>query len=130
MIENFMVWLINRSLAEMAIESYTRDVRGYSRFVKGKTRNEAQAHELTRFHFLRYRDALVVEPSTVVTINKKINRLKVYNDYLNEKGIVEEVCIDLKRDRIRLASGSDHQVTALSEREVERLLFSLKTPKK
>ncbi|OGX79712.1 hypothetical protein A6395_05055 [Exiguobacterium sp. SH31] len=130
MIEDFMPWLVNRGLAEKTIESYTRDVRGYYRFLKGKTFNEAQGHELTRFHFLRYRDALVEERWAVATINKKINSLKVYNDYLNEKGIVEEACVDLRRDRIRVASGSDHQVTALSEREVERLLFSSRTLKK
>lgn len=127
---DFTSWLVNRGLAEKTIESYTSDVRGYYRFLKGKTLNEAQGHELTRFHFLRYRDTLVEERRAVATINKKINSLKVYNDYLNEKGIIEEVCIDLKRDRMRLASGSDHQVTALSEQEVERLLFFLEDTKK
>lgn len=130
MIEDFTVWLVNRGLAEKTIASYTSDVRGYYRFLNGKTLNEAQCHELTRFHFLRYREALVEERRAIATINKKINSLKVYNDYLNEKGIVEEACIDLKRDRIRLASGSDHQVTALSEREVERLLFFLEDTKR
>lgn len=130
MIENFTAWLVNRGLAEKTIDSYTSDIRGYYQFLKGRTLNEAQGHELARFHFLRYRDALVEERRAIATINKKINSLKVYNDYLNEKGIVEEACIDLKRDRIRLASGSDHQVTALSEKEVERLLFFLEDTKK
>ncbi|WP_214699834.1 tyrosine-type recombinase/integrase [Exiguobacterium sp. s57] len=130
MIEDFKVWLVNRGLAEKTIESYTSDVRGYYRFLKEKIANEAQGHELTRFHFLRYRDELVEERRAITTINKKINSLKVYNDYLNETGMIEEACIDLRRDQIRMASGSDHQVTALSEREVERLLFFLEDTKK
>ena len=128
--EDFAKWLTDRGLAEKTIASYTSDVKGYHRYVEQKTAKEGQGHQLTRFHFLRYRDALVEERRAIATINKKINSLKVYNDYLNEKGIIEETYVDLKRDRIRVASGSDNQVTALSEREVERLLFFLEDTKK
>lgn len=57
------------------------------------------------------------------TINKKINSLKVYNDFLRTKGVVDESFIQLKRDRIKIVAGSEDSVDALSEEQVEKLLF-------
>jgi integrase/recombinase XerD len=55
--------------------------------------------------------------------NKKINSLKVYNDFLRTKDIVHESFIQLKRDRIKIAAGSEDNVDALSDEQVEHLLF-------
>ncbi len=63
------------------------------------------------------------EGYAVSTINKKINSLKVYNDFLRTEGIVSESFIQLKRDRIKIADGSEESVDALTEEQVEKLLF-------
>lgn len=80
---------------------------------------------LTRFSFVRYKQYLLDEGFAISTINKKINSLKVYNDFLQMKGLVNESFIQIKRDRVKVAVGSEHVVTALSDKEVEQLLFYL-----
>ena len=47
----------------------------------------------------------------------------MYNDFLQKKGMVSESYIQLKRDRVQIAAGSEQIVTALSEEQVEKLLF-------
>lgn len=56
------------------------------------------------------------------TINKKVNSLKVFNDYLLLKGIVKENYILVKRNRVSVATGSERVVEALTDAEVERVL--------
>ncbi|NYF23553.1 site-specific integrase [Sporosarcina sp. JAI121] len=54
---------------------------------------------------------------------KKVNSLKVYNDFLRTKGVVSESFIQLKRDWIKIGAGSEETVIALSKEPVEKLLF-------
>lgn len=92
-----------------------------SKFAQGSL----QSQPLSRFSFVRYKQSLLDKDFAVTTINKKINSLKVYNDFLQKKGLVDENYIQLKKDQVKIASGSEHMVTALSKEEVERLLFYL-----
>lgn len=78
---------------------------------------------LSRFAFVRYKEHLLKKDYAVSTINKKINSLKVYNDFLRIKGIVEDSYIQLKRDQIKIAAGSEAVIEVLSEEQVEQLLF-------
>jgi len=56
---------------------------------------------------------------------KKINSLKVYNDFLQIKRVISESYIQLKRDRVKIAAGSEKVVEALSKDQVDKLLFYL-----
>ncbi|MBB6285261.1 hypothetical protein [Geobacillus subterraneus] len=66
----------------------------------------------------KYKEHLMKEGYAVSIINKKINSLKVYNDFLRTERIVNELFIQLKRDRIKIADGSEESVDALSEEQV------------
>lgn len=46
------------------------------------------------------------------------------------KGIVEGSFINIKRDRVKVAAGSEHVVDALSGKEVDQLLFYLEDSRK
>lgn len=85
---------------------------------------------LSRFSFVKYKEHLIKEGYAVSTINKKINSLKVYNDFLRTEGIVNESFIQLKRDRIKIADGSEEAVDALTEEQVEKLLFYVEDRRK
>lgn len=85
---------------------------------------------LSRFSFVRYKQHQIERKLAISTINKAINSLKVYNDFLQVKGLVQENFIQLKRDRIQIAAGSEHVVTSLSEEEVEQLLFYVENQSK
>lgn len=123
LIDSFEKWLTEEGRAQKTIESYVGDIRGYHRFLQEKAASEQQP--LSRFSFVRYKQHLLDRQFAIATINKKINSLKVYNDFLQKKGLVEENYLQLKKDRVQIASGSEHVVTALTEEEVERLLFFL-----
>jgi integrase/recombinase XerD len=123
LVQTFEQWLFEEGRAAKTIESYVSDVRGFQKFLNEKAVNEQQP--LSRFSFVRYKQHLLDNQFAISTINKQITSLKVYCDYLEEKGLVSESYIKLKRDKIQIAAGSEHLVTALSENEVEKLLFYL-----
>jgi integrase/recombinase XerD len=126
--QSFQQWLTEEGRSPKTIESYVGDIRNFQNYLAEKAADETLP--LTRFSFVRYKQHLLERNFAIATINKKINSLKVYNDFLQKKEYVDEGYIQLKRDRVQIAEGSEHVVTALSEEEVERLLFFVEDPKK
>ncbi|MFJ8065490.1 tyrosine-type recombinase/integrase [Psychrobacillus sp. NPDC096426] len=120
---SFQQWLLEEGRATKTIESYVSDVKGFQEFLNEKATNEQQP--LSRFSFVRYQQHLLDNQFAISTINKKVNSLKVYNDFLQRNVLVSEDFIQLKRDKVQIAAGSEHVVTAMSEKEVEKLLFYL-----
>jgi len=119
-IAKFEQWLFTEGKAAKTIESYVNDVKGFQSYLQEKLKD---VPVLSRFSFVRYKEYLMKEGYAVSTINKKINSLKVYNDFLRTKGFLSESFIQLKRDRIKIAAGSEYNVDALSDEQVEQLLF-------
>lgn len=119
----FKQWLTEEGKSPKTIESYVGDVEGFQKYLTEKAVDTTQP--LSRFSFVRYKQHLLDNEYVITTINKKINSLKVYNDFLQKKGMVSESYIQLKRDRVQIAAGSEQIVTALSEEQVEKLLFYL-----
>lgn len=126
-IEKFEQWLFAEGKAPKTIESYVNDVKGFQSYLQEKLKDMPV---LSRFSFVKYKEHLIKEGYAVSTINKKINSLKVYNDFLRTEGIVNESFIQLKRDRIKIADGSEESVDALSEEQVEKLLFYVENRQK
>jgi integrase/recombinase XerD len=126
-IEEFSKWLFEEGKADKTIESYVNDVKGFQSYLEEKLKD---IPVLSRFSFVRYKEHLIKEGYAVSTINKKVNSLKVYNDFLRTKGIVSESFIQLKKDRIKIAAGSEDSVDALSEEQVEKLLFYVEDRRK
>ena len=122
-VQSFERWLFEEGRAAKTIESYVGDVKGFQKYLNEKAANEQQP--LSRFSFVRYKQHLLDNHFAISTINKKVNSLKVYNDFLQKKGFVNDSCIQLKRDKVHIAAGSEHEVTAITEKEVEKLLFYL-----
>ncbi|NEU30372.1 site-specific integrase [bacterium LRH843] len=118
-VKAFHQWLVEEGKATTTIGSYVGDVKGFQKYMAEKVADEIQL--LSCFIFVRYKQYLIDEGFATSTINKKINSLKVYNDYLQVKGEVNDSFIHLKRDRVMVASGSEHVVTALSDAEIEQL---------
>ncbi|REK56345.1 MAG: integrase [Geobacillus sp.] len=126
-IEKFEQWLFAEGKAPKTIESYVNDVKGFQSYLQEKLKDMPV---LSRFSFVKYKEHLIKEGYAVSTINKKINSLKVYNDFLRTEGIVNESFIQLKRDRIKIADGSEEAVDALTEEQVEKLLFYVEDRRK
>ncbi|MEK4244457.1 tyrosine-type recombinase/integrase [Psychrobacillus sp. FSL K6-2684] len=127
-IQAFQQWLIEDGKSPKTIESYCNDVHKFQVYLAEKVTDENQV--ISRFSFVRYKQYLLDQAFQITTINKKVNSLKVFNDFLEEKGIVPENYIQLKRDRVPTASGSERVVEALSEEEIEKVLFYVNDPSK
>ena len=127
-IQAFQQWLIEDGKSPKTIESYCNDVHKFQVYLAEKVTDENQV--LSRFSFVRYKQYLLDQAFQITTINKKVNSLKVFNDFLQEKGIVPENYIQLKRDCVTTVSGSERVVEALSEEEIEKVLFYVNDPSK
>ncbi|RYG71220.1 integrase [Lentibacillus lipolyticus] len=128
LVKSFEQWLIEEGKAKTTIQSYVGDVQAFQSFLEEKVADDELL--LSRFAFVRYKQYLVEEGFAPSTINKKVNSLKVYNDFLRMKGMVEESFIQMKKDKVVVALGSEHVVTALSDKEVEQLLFYVEDRRK
>lgn len=105
------------------IESYVGDIKGFQQYLTGKAADEQQ--RLSRFSFVRYKQYLLDNYFAISTINKKINSLKVYNDFLRFNGWAEGSYIELKKDKVQIAAGSEQEVSILDDEQVEQFLFQL-----
>jgi integrase/recombinase XerD len=123
LVKSFQQWLMEEGRAKTTIESYVGDIVGFQKYLLEKAADESLP--LSRFSFVRYKNYLIDKNFAVSTINTKIVSLKVFNSFLLKQNLVEENYIQLKRDCVQIAAGSEHVVTALSEEEVERILFYL-----
>ncbi len=120
LLKEFKQWLIEDGKSPKTIESYCNDVKQFQLYVAEKAADEQQP--LSRFLFVRYKQHLLDHEFKVSTINKKVNSLKVFNDFLELKGIVDGNYIQLRKDRVPIATGSEQVVEALTEAEVEQVL--------
>ncbi|WP_438296849.1 site-specific integrase [Sporosarcina sp. FA15] len=94
-IESFKHWLFEEGRSPRTIESYGSDIKGFQQFLTEKAVGEEQP--LSRFSFVRFKEHLMKEEYAVSSINKMINSLKVYNDYLRTIGVLSDSIVVLKR---------------------------------
>lgn len=100
--------LLEDGKSPKTVESYTGDVRGFLRHLRavGDSFDDAmQRHQVTA-----YRNHLLQIGYEPATVNKKINSLQAFNRFLVVAGLMAESGVDLCRDRVRVASGSERQV--------------------
>lgn len=119
----FKRWLIEDGRAEATIQSYMNDVQKFNKYLLEKDCDPEVL--MSRFYFTSYLKQLQKDGMKVNTINKKITSLKVYNDWLKANGYVEDVYIRIKKDKIRIATGSEEEVLVLTDEQVEQFLFHL-----
>jgi integrase/recombinase XerD len=124
----FENYLRENGKAEKTLESYTGDVRKFMGFLsqKGITFDGV----LNRFAINSYENHLLQENYEPTTINKKLNSLQSFNIYLIESGKMTDHVINLGRDRIKIAKGSEKQVETFTDDVVDALLFHLETKAK
>ncbi|NLZ49548.1 MAG: tyrosine-type recombinase/integrase [Clostridiales bacterium] len=113
---------------DSTILSYTGDVRGFLDYLASK--GSPFHGQIVRFYITSYKEHLGQLGYKVNTINKKINSLVCFNQFLLEREIMDRMVVDLRRDKIRVAHGSEQEVEVYTENEVERLLFYIQDTEK
>lgn len=105
------------------ILSYVGDIKGFLAHLESQ--GNRFDGKLTRISITSYKRDLEDREYKINTINKKINSLVCFNQFLTKSGVMDELVVDLRKDKIRIAYGSEQEVEVYTEHEVERLLLYL-----
>lgn len=127
-VEEFRMNLLEDGKSPKTIQSYVGDISGLLKYLQ--VMGAEFEGSLKRFHVTSYKNYLLENSYEPATINKKINSIQAFNYFLIEKGYMQENIVDLKKDRVKVAAGSEHQVEVLTENQCERLLFYIQNQKK
>src|SRR5665647_1251230 len=120
-VSSFEETLVADGKAPKTVESYTGDIRAFLIWLE--TKGNIFTGNLKRFHITSYKNYLVQNNYEINTINKKINSLQSFNQFLMDRGYLTEQVVDLKKDKVKLAAGSEKEVEVFTDDEVEKLLF-------
>lgn len=113
--------LVADGKAPKTVESYTGDIRAFLEWLESK--GNIFTGNLKRFHITSYRSYLVQNNYEINTINKKLNSLQSFNQFLMDRAYLTEQVVDLKKDKVKLAAGSEKEVEVFTDDEIEKLLF-------
>jgi len=120
-VQQFNQYLQEDGKASSTVESYAGDVAAFVAWLEEKV--AVFDGKLKRFHVTSYRSHIQQEGFSAVTINKKVNSIQSFNAFLIDAGYIKEVVVDVKRDKVKIANGSEKEVEVLTDRESERLMF-------
>ena len=125
LVYDFNETLVNDGKAPKTVESYTGDIRAFLEWLESK--GNIITGNLKRFHITSYRSYLVQNNYEINTINKKLNSLQSFNKFLMESNYLTEQIVDLKKDKVKLAAGSEKEVEVFTDAEIEKLLFYIQS---
>lgn len=125
LVSEFDETLANDGKSPKTIESYTGDVRSFIEWIESK--GNIFTGNLKRFHITSYKGYLVQNNYEINTINKKLNSLQSFNQFLMESNYLAEKIVDLKKDKVKLAAGSEKEVEVFTDAEIEKLLFYIQS---
>lgn len=128
LVEEFKINLMEDGKSNCTIQSYVGDISGFLKYLS-RMGIEFEG-VIKRFYITSYKNYLVDNSYEPATINKKVNSIGAFNNFLIEKGYMNENVIDLKKDRVKIASGSEHQVEVYSDNQLERIQFYIQNQKK
>ncbi|HVI41322.1 MAG TPA: tyrosine-type recombinase/integrase, partial [Anaerovoracaceae bacterium] len=120
-VEKFKRYLQEDGKSTKTIESYVGDIAGFVGYIQNM--GVKFQVELKRFYVTSFRGYLIESQYETATINKKINSLQAFNGFLMKNNYTSEIVVDHRKDRMKVAFGSEKQVEVFSENQVERMLF-------
>ena len=124
-IHEFEEYLIADGKATKTIESYKGDIKSFLDWLV--TKDNIFTGNLKRFHITSYKNYLVQNNYEINTINKKRNSLQSFNLFLIENNYISEKVVDLKKDKAKLAAGSEKEVEVFTDVEIEKILFYIQS---
>ena len=124
-VSSFEEALIADGKAPKTIESYAGDISAFLEWLDSM--GNIFTGNLKRFHITSYRSYLVANNYEINTINKKLNSLQSFNQFLMESNYLAEKIVDLKKDKVKLAAGSEKEVEVFTNEEIEKLLFYIQS---
>jgi integrase/recombinase XerD len=104
-VEKFKIYLKDDGKSAKTIESYVGDIGGFVSYIQNM--GVKFQGELKRFYVTSFRNYLIESQYEIATINKKVNRIQSFNSFLMKHNYTNEIVVDLRRDRMKVAFGSE-----------------------
>ncbi len=125
----FQEYLTLEGKAPKTIESYISDLKNFLTFLE--QHNIKSLNKLTRKEVLGFREQLLERNYRPATINKAVNSLHSYTNWLIDTGRLPggKPLVRPAQDRIKIAPGSGSNVEVLSDKETEQLLSYVSSSK-
>ena len=118
---DFRQYLLDDGKADRTVQSYVADVFHFLSHVNDV--NPKRASELTRQDMTQFRNHMVEKSFKPATVNKAVNSLSCFCQWLQATGLHPEgqKLIDPKRDRVKVAAGSEGEVSVFTDDELARI---------
>ena len=127
---DFRQYLLDDGKADRTVQSYVADVFHFMSNVNEI--NSKRLSELTRQDVTRFRSHMVEKAFKPATVNKAVNSLSSFCQWLQATGLNAEghKLVDPKRDRVKVAAGSEGEVSVFTDEEIERIMTYISDPAK
>ena len=104
------------------LESYLGDVEEFMKYLAVQSITDAS--QIRRSHVTAFRNSLLSRELKPSTINKKVNSLACFCAFLKVKNILpqSENPVVPKKDRVKIASGSENEISTFNYEELAKLL--------
>lgn len=90
LVQRFKIHLEEDGKSIKTVESYVGDTSDFVAFLEGK--GVESNREMKRFYITSYRNYLIANQYELATINKKVNSIGVFNNFLIARGYMKEKC--------------------------------------
>ena len=98
MLDKFIEYMKNESMAQNTYESYARDIKLFQNYCEDSYGEELKT--LTHADISMYKSYLLKENMVASTVNRKLSSLKLYNQFLIEQNIQSDIVI-VEKDFIK-----------------------------
>lgn len=129
-VQAFEEYLDADGKSSKTLESYLGDVEEFMNYIA--VQGVTDASQIRRSHVTSFRNSLIARELRPATINKKVNSLSCFCMFLREICILpqSENPVVPKKDRVKIAFGSDSPVSTFTEEELAKLLNHIGDKKK
>lgn len=129
-IHQFETYLLADGKAPKTVSSYVSDVRAFHKYLSEHGFTDIQ--RLTRANITGFKNLLLQQEYKPATINKAINSLNSYTNYLVEQNILpaQVPLVKSSQDRVKVSSDCQHNVEVFTEDELNAILRYVDTPDK
>lgn len=123
LLQAFEEFLTADGKGTQTIISYTGDIKGFMTWLT--TKDIDFQGQLSRFYITSYKENLLDNHYSMNTINKKLNSLHSFNLFLLDQQLCNEKVVHPRKDKIKIAKGSEKEIGVFTNAEIEKILFYL-----
>jgi len=129
-LSDFRQYLLDDGKATRTVQSYDTDVFHF--ISHANEVDPKRLSELTRQDVTRFRSHMVAKAFKPATVNKAVNSLSCFCQWLQATGRHSEgqKLVDPKRDRVKVAAGSEGEVSVFSDEELAQIRAHISDPSK